>query len=111
MPPSFEGGAQPEREDLVRQPERDDTPAHGEHIGVVVFARQPRGIEIVAQRRPNAGHFVGRDLLALSAAAEHDAAIGPPLGNRAADGDADRRVIHRRLARRAMVIDRVAEAR
>ena len=111
MPPSFEGGAQPEREDLVRQPERDDTPAHGEHIGVVVFARQPRGIEIVAQRRPNTGHFVGRDLLALSAAAEHDAAIGPPLGNRAADGDADRRVIHRRLARRAMVIDRVAEAR
>ena len=76
-----------------------------------MLARQARGVEIVAERGADAGHLVGGDLLALTAAAEHDAAIGAPLGDRAADGDADRRVVDRRLAVRAVIVDGVAEPR
>ena len=60
-----------------------------------------------AARTP--AHLVGGDLLALAAAAEHDAAIGAPLGDRACDGDADRRIVDRRLAVGAVIVDDVPE--
>src|SRR5258707_7155331 len=83
---------QPELEDLVRETEGDDASADREDVGVVVLARQARGIQIVAERRADAGYLVGGDLFALTAAAEHDPAIGAPLDHRAADGETDRRV-------------------
>ena len=94
MPSALERRVEPEREDFVGQPERDDPAAHRQHVGVVVLARQPRGVEIVAQRGADAGDLVGGDLLALSAAAEHDAAIGAAVGDRAPDREADRRIVH-----------------
>ena len=98
MASALERRVQPEREDFVGEPEGDDASAHREDVRVVVLARQPRGEEVVAERRADAGDLVGRDLLALSAAAEHDAAIGPAFDDRAADGDADRRIVDRGLA-------------
>ena len=44
--------------------------AHREDVRVVVLPRQPRRVEIVAQRGADAGHLVGGDLLALAAAAD-----------------------------------------
>src|SRR5258706_8098043 len=49
MPAAFEGGAHPDGEDFVREPEGDDASAHREHVRVVVLARQAGGIEIVAE--------------------------------------------------------------
>ena len=54
-------------------------------------------------------HLVGRDLLALAAAAEDDAALGAAVGDRPRDRDADRRIVDRFLAVRAVIVDRVAE--
>src|SRR5262249_18611997 len=106
---TLEGGLQPQLENLVGEPERDDASAHREHVGVVVLARQPRGIEVVAERGADAAHLVGGDLLALTAAAQHDAAFGAAVGDGAADGEADRRVIDRFLAVGAEILDVVSE--
>ena len=111
MPAARERRRQPQGQDFVREPERDDPAAHREDVGVVVLARQPRRVEIVAERRADAGDFVRGDLLALPAAAEHDAAIGAALGDRAPDADADERIVHRRLAVRAVIVDAVPERR
>ena len=109
MASALERRVQPERQDLVGEAEGDDAAAHREDVGVVVLARQPRRVEIVAERGADARHLVGGDLLALAAAAEHDAAIGAAVGDRAADADADRRVVDRRLAVGAVIVDGVAE--
>ena len=106
---AFERRLEPQRDNLVREPERDDPAAHREDVGIVVLARQARGVEIVAERGADAGDLVGGDLLALPAAAEHDAALGAPLGDRAADREADRRIVHRLLAVRAVIVDGVPE--
>ena len=102
---------EPERQDFVGQAEGDDAAAHREDVGVVVLAREPRGVEVVAERGADAGDFVGGDLLALAAAAEHDAAVGAAFGDGAADGDADRRIVDRRFAVGAVIVDGVAEPR
>src|SRR5581483_5431112 len=73
---AFEAGGQPQRQDLVGEAERDDAAAHREDVRVVVLARQARGVEVVAQRGAHARDLVRGDLLALSAAAEDDAAVG-----------------------------------
>src|SRR4051794_8080172 len=101
---------QPQLQDLVGERECDDPSAHREHVGVVVLARQPRGEQVVAECRTDARDLVRGNLLALAAAAENDAAIGPPFRHRAADRHADRRVIDRLLAVRPEVVDGVAEA-
>src|SRR5205823_5945316 len=59
----------------------------------------------------DARDFVRGDLLALPAAAEHDAPIGAPFGDGAADADADRRIVDRRLAVGAVILDAVSEPR
>ena len=48
MTSTLEDRTQPERHDLVGQARRDDAAADREDVGVVVFARHSRGIEIVA---------------------------------------------------------------
>lgn len=111
MASALEGRREPERENLVGEPERDNTPAHREDVRVVVLARKACRVEIVAERRANPHDLVRRDLFALSAAAEHDAAVRASFGDRAADRDADRRIVDRRLAVRAVVVHAVAESR
>ena len=54
-------------------------------------------------------HLVGGDLLALAAAAEHDAAVGAALDDGARDRDADRRIVDRLFAVRAVIVDGVPE--
>ena len=109
MAAAFERRLEPQLENLVGQAERDDASAHREDVGVVVLARQARRVEIVAERRADAAHLVGGDLLALAAAAEHDAAVGLAGDDGAADAEADRRVVDRGLAGRAVVVDGVPE--
>ena len=56
---------------------------------------EPGRVQIVAERGAHAVHFVGRDLLALAAAAEHDATLGGAGHHLAADGRAVLRVVDR----------------
>ena len=58
-------------------------------------AGHARRVEVVAERGADAVHLVRRDLLALAAAAEHDAALGLAADDRRADGRAVRRVVDR----------------
>jgi hypothetical protein len=108
---AFERGRQPELENLLGQPVSDDAAAHREDVRVVVLARKPRRVEIVAQRGADAGDLVRGHLLALSAAAEHDPALRAPFRDGASDGEADRRVVGRRVAVRPVIVDGVAESR
>ena len=71
-------------------------------------ARHARGVEVVAERGPRAVHLVGRDLLALAAAAEHDAHVGVAAHDRPRDRRAERRVVDRLGAVGAEIVDRVA---
>ena len=95
---AFELGVEEDPRDLLGQLGRDDPRADREHVGVVVLARHARGVEIVAERGARAVHLVGRDLLALAAAAEHDA---DDRRRRRTTARADRRAVRR-------VVDRVS---
>src|SRR5680860_445187 len=92
---AFEGGVQPELADLLREARGHDPPAHGQHVGVVVLAGHAGGVEVVAERGPDAGDLVGGDLLALAAASQHDTAVGTALRDRLPHGRADGRVVDR----------------
>src|SRR5262245_9454521 len=109
MPAALERRVQPERDDLVGQAERHDAAAHREDVGIVVQARQPRGVQVVAERGADAGDLVGSHLLALSAAAEDDPAVRAARDDLARDVDADRRIVHRRLAVGPVIGDAVPE--
>src|SRR5262249_53131277 len=61
-------------------------------------------------RRTSAAGSVGGDLLALSAAADDDGAIGAPFDDGATDRKADRRIVDRGLAVGAQIVDRVSKA-
>jgi hypothetical protein len=74
MPSAGERRRQPQRQNFFGETKRNDPAAHREHVGIVVFARQPRCVQIVAECRANSLNFVGGDLLALAAAAQDDAA-------------------------------------
>ena len=111
MTSARKGGREPQRENFVGQSERDDPPADREDVRVVVLARESRRVQIVAERGPYADHLVRRNLLALPAPAEDDAAIGAFLGDRAADRETDRRIVDRRFAVRAAIVHGVAETR
>jgi len=104
-------GSQPQFENLVGQAEGDDAGPDRENVGVVVLAREARGVEIVAERRAHAAHLVGGNLLALPAAAEHDAAIDAAIDDGAADGEAERGIVDRLFAVGAEVVDAVPEPR
>src|SRR5690606_7618368 len=67
------------------------------------------GVEVVAQRGPDAADLVGDHLLALTRAAEHDAALDLARGDGAGDGGADGRVVDGGLAVGALVDHLVAE--
>src|SRR5437016_219036 len=109
MASALERGAQPERENFVGEPEGDDPAAHREDVGVVVGTRETRRIEIVAERGADTDHLVRGDLFALSGTAEHDPSIGGAGCNGAADRDADRRIVDRGIAVRAVIVHCVPE--
>ena len=109
MTSAFERRFEPYLQDFVGQSESDDPPAHGKDVRVVMLAREAGRIQIVAQRGADARHLVGGDLLALAASAKHDTAVGAPFDDRARDVKADRRVIDRRLAVGAMIVDEVTD--
>jgi 23S rRNA (cytosine1962-C5)-methyltransferase len=106
----FERGVEPERQNLVRQPECDDASPHREHVRIIVCARQPRRIEIVAQSSADTVHFVGRDLFSLSTAAEDDTSIRAAVRDNLPDAKTDRGIVDRRLAVGAVVVHAVTEA-
>ena len=110
MPAAIEFRVEPDGEDFVCQTECDDPAAERQHVGVVVGAREPRGVEVVAQGRADAGDFVGGDLLALPAASDHDAAVGTPVRDGAPDGQTNRRIVDRRVTVGPVIVDGVAQA-
>ena len=109
MTPAVEIGPQPYRQNLVSQPERDNPAAHGKDVRVVVLPRQPCRVQIIAERGANSGDFVGGDLLALPASAEHDPAFGLAAGDGTRDRQTDRRVVDGLLAVGPVIVDDVAE--
>ena len=109
MPSALEWGVEPQRENLVGQPEGHDAAAHREDVGVVVLPGEAGSVRVVAQGGPNAGDLVGRDLLPLPAAAEHDAAIGASCGDGARHLEADGRIVDGLFAVRAAIVHGVAK--
>jgi hypothetical protein len=75
-----------------------------------VLPRQAGGVEVVAERGADAGDLVGGDLFALAAAADDDAAVGAAFGHGSPDSQTDRRIVHRRFAVGAVVVNGVPEA-
>ena len=84
-------------QDLVGERLADDPGADRQHVGVVVQPRVAGRVEIVAERGADSPHLVGRDLLALAAAAQDDPAIGAPRRDLARGRRAVDRVVHRLL--------------
>src|SRR5262245_65459621 len=111
MSPPRKRRGQPEREDLIRQCKGDDAATQREHVCIVVFPRQARCIQVVAERGANASNFVCRDLFTLTASTEHDAAVSRSVRNSLANRDANRRVVHGSFAIGAMVVDSMSERR
>jgi 23S rRNA (cytosine1962-C5)-methyltransferase len=105
-----ERGGEPQHQDFLCERERDDARAEREDVRVVVLPRHPGRVEFVAQRRACADDFVRRHLLALAAAADDDAAIGPPLGDLSRDLGADRRIVDRSVAMGAAIVHDMAAA-
>ena len=77
-------------------------------LALLCCAGHARGVEVVAERGAGAVHLVGRDLLALAAAAEHDADVGVAAHDGARDRGAVRRVVDRLGAVGAEIVDVVA---
>ena len=63
----------------------DDLRAEAEHVHVVVLDRLVGAVEVVADRRADAGHLAGRDRRAGARAADEDAALGLAALDRLAD--------------------------
>src|SRR5687767_7722248 len=74
----LEGRGKPQLDDLVSQAGGHNACPDGKDVGVVVLPRHPRGVQVVAQRRPHPRDLVGSDLFPLTAAAQHDAPISLP---------------------------------
>ena len=110
MPSAFKRCVQPQRQNLVGEAERDDAAPHREDICVVMLARQPGRVEIVAERGANAPHLVRCDLFALSAATKDDAAVCPAFGDCLTYAYADRRVVDRCLTSGAVIVHDMAKA-
>lgn len=109
MASAFERRVEPDLQNFVGKSEGDNPSSHGENVRVVMLARQPGGIKIVAKRGADPRHLVGGNLLALAASAKDDTAVGTPLADRARDIEADRRVIDRRLTVGSVIVDDVPD--
>ena len=105
---AVERGGEEQRDDLVGETDADHPAADRQDVGVVVGTGEAGGVEIVAQRGAHAADLVGRELLALAAAADDDADLGLAVAHRPPDGRADRRVVDRHGGVGAEVDDVVA---
>src|SRR5437867_3568451 len=70
-------------------------PAQGQHVRVVVLAREPRGLLAGHHRRAHPGDLVGCNALADSAAPQHDAAVGLAARHHLSDRKAEVGIVHR----------------
>jgi hypothetical protein len=80
-----------------------DPAPEGQDVRTVVLARQFGGLAVQAERRSHAVHLVGRDLFALTAAAENDPDVGVTRHDRASHRRAKRWVIDRLLRTRSEI--------
>ena len=110
MAPARERRDEPELDDLVGERGGDDAAADRQDVGVVVLARHPRTIQVVAEGGANPVDLVGRDLFPLAAPADDDAAIRLAVRDQPRDLGADRRIVDRRFRIRSAIVHVVAEA-
>src|SRR5688572_13148601 len=68
--------AEEDGDELARDGRADDLRAEAEHVHVVVLDRLVGAVEVVADRRADAGHLAGGDRGAGARAADEDAALG-----------------------------------
>jgi len=86
MAPTFKGCGEKHIDDLQRQSLADDARTDRQHIGVVVFARHPRGVQAVAERGSHPPHLVRSQLFTLPATTQHDSNISLAIANRSRGG-------------------------
>ena len=85
----------------ARRRARPPAPPMRQHVRVVVLAREPREVQVVAERRPDPVHLVRGDLLALARAARaRSPRSASPADDRARRRRAERRVVDGLLANR-----------
>src|SRR5205823_13549671 len=105
----LESGRQPNQHIGERRLFRDHSFPDREHVGIVMLARKPGGLFIPAERTTYTAHFVRRNSLTVSRAAEDYPALALPLRHRFGRWSNEERIIDRFFARRAEVRDFVAE--
>jgi hypothetical protein len=110
VPSTFEWRGQPECQDFIGQTKRDNATAHREHVRVVVQAGQSCRVQVVAQRGSDTCDLVGRNLLSLSAATEHDSTIGSAVDDGSANADANGGIVDSFFALGSVIVDGVAKS-
>lgn len=83
------------------------TPSDSDYVGVVVLACQLCGVDAPRKRRSHAGRLVGRDLLAVSGAADHDAQGAGLRNNGLAGLNAKRRIVVKGVVDERTVVDHI----
>lgn len=86
----------------------DDAGAKGEDVGVVMFAGELGGEDIVGQRSADAGDFVGGDGNPDARAADSDTQIGLFRSNAFAHGFAEIRIVHGVFGAGALIVDGIS---
>lgn len=111
MTTTFESRGEERGENFFGEADANDARTDAEHVRVVVRAGETSRVHVVTQRRAYATYLVGRHLLSLPAATEHDADVGFPIAYRPANLGTDRRIVNGGSAVRADVVDDVPVAR
>src|SRR5205807_6508054 len=85
--------------------------AQADHVGVVVFARQPRGVVAERQRATDAADLVGCHRFTVAAAAEDDAEAAGLGGHAYRRRDHECRIVVFRVVRMGAAVDRIVALR
>src|SRR5579871_1388900 len=109
MPPARKRGHQPNLHDFERQFLGNHSLSDRDNVGVVVFAREPRRLEIPAERAANSAHLVRHDRFAVARAAQHDAALALAARHRLRGRTNEQRVIDGLVAVRAEIVHFMAQ--
>src|SRR6185436_10075081 len=107
VPAPFEGGLQPDADDLQSGLERQHPLPEGDHVGVVVLAGEARGLRVPAEGAADAAESVGGHRLAVARAAEHDAALAGAGGHGLRRWPDEERVVDRLFRARPEILDLV----
>jgi len=105
-----EFGGEVGRDEVHREPGADDLRADAHDVDVVVLDALMCGMNVVADRRADALHLVGRDRSADPGSANHDAARGFARRHLLRDGARDVGEVDRLVVIGADIDDVVAEA-